>query len=90
LIVALALEHLWRDRDDPNEVFFIFAVANLHKARAFISVPDAAETAEMLESLWAITGSWNESEPDWQLLSRLHSILGAQGIGARSTNAVIC
>ena len=72
---GLALENLWRGKEDRDEVFFIFAVADLNKARASISSPDAAVAAEMLESLRATTGSWNESEPDWQLLSRLHSIL---------------
>ncbi len=45
-------------------MFFIFTVADLDKARAFISAPDAAETGGKSESLQAITGSSNESEPD--------------------------
>lgn len=40
----LALEHLWRGLEDPNEVFFVLTVADLDKAKAFISAPDAAET----------------------------------------------
>lgn len=41
---GLSLEHLWRGIADPNEAFFIFTVADIDKAEAFISAPDAAET----------------------------------------------
>jgi hypothetical protein len=40
---GLSLEHLWRGLEDANEVFFIFAVADIAKARAFVSAPDAKE-----------------------------------------------
>ena len=45
----------------------MFIVADLDKARAFISAPDAVEReVRKAVSLRAITGSWNESEPDGQ------------------------
>lgn len=43
---GLTLESLWRNREDPNEVFFVFAVASLDKAQAFIAAPDAAQTGK--------------------------------------------
>jgi hypothetical protein len=43
---GLTLENLWRGLADPNEVFFIFSVADLNKAKAFITAPDAAETGK--------------------------------------------
>ena len=41
---GLTLESLWRGLEDPNNVFFVFAVADLNRAKAFISAPDAAKT----------------------------------------------
>jgi hypothetical protein len=41
---GLSLEQLWRGVEDANEVFFIFAVADINKAKAFLSAPDAEET----------------------------------------------
>jgi hypothetical protein len=43
---GLSLENLWRGVEDSNEVVFIFKVADLDKAKAFISVPDAKEAGE--------------------------------------------
>jgi hypothetical protein len=43
---GLTLENLWRSIDDPNHIFFLFAVADLHQAKAFISSPDAARAAQ--------------------------------------------
>ena len=40
---GLRLRNLWRDVEDPNNVFFLFDVASLDKAREFISSPTAAE-----------------------------------------------
>ena len=40
---GLHLTDLWRDIEDPNNVFFIFRVSDLKKARAFISAPEATE-----------------------------------------------
>lgn len=44
---GLSLEHLWRGIEDANEVFFILAVADIDKAKAFISAPDAEETGRL-------------------------------------------
>jgi len=41
---GLSLESLWRGVENPNEVFFTFTVADIDKAKAFISAPDAEET----------------------------------------------
>jgi hypothetical protein len=43
---GLSLEHLWRGLEDANEVFFIFAVADFDRARAFISAPDSKEAGQ--------------------------------------------
>jgi hypothetical protein len=43
---GLRLRDLWRELEDPNNVFFVFEVANLDKARAFISDPAAAEAGK--------------------------------------------
>jgi hypothetical protein len=40
---GLRLTDLWRDIQDPNNVFFIFQVADLDKARAYIADPKSAE-----------------------------------------------
>ena len=40
---GLKLVHLWRDVDDPNNVFFLVEVGSMRKARAFISTPEAVE-----------------------------------------------
>lgn len=40
---GLRLTHFWRGLDDPNSVFFLFEVADIEKARAFIGTPEAAE-----------------------------------------------
>jgi hypothetical protein len=42
---GLHLEHLWVGDDDPNEVFFIFAIADRAKAAAFMDTPEAARGA---------------------------------------------
>ena len=40
---GLTLTNLWRDIEDPNNVFFVFDVANVDRARAFINDPKGAE-----------------------------------------------
>lgn len=40
---GLRLRDLWRDLKDPRDVWFVFEVGNVDKARAFIS--DPAEVA---------------------------------------------
>jgi hypothetical protein len=43
---GMKLVHLWRDVDDPNNVFFLFEVASIKKARDFINTPGAAQAGE--------------------------------------------
>ena len=41
---GLVLVNLWRGADDPNEVFFLFQVAERRRAEDFIHSPEAANT----------------------------------------------
>lgn len=41
---GLLLTNLWRDAEDPNNVFFLFRVTSKYTARAFLQDPAAAET----------------------------------------------
>jgi len=43
---GLRLLQLWRSLAEPNNVFFVFEVGSLDKARAFVSAPDAAEAGK--------------------------------------------
>ena len=43
---GLRLVHIWRKLEEPNDVFFLFEVASLDKAREFIANPEAANAAE--------------------------------------------
>jgi hypothetical protein len=43
---GLRLRDLWRGLEEPNHVFFVFEVADLEKARAFINDPTAAEAGK--------------------------------------------
>jgi hypothetical protein len=43
---GLKLESLWRSIEYPNEVFFLFSVADLEQARAFTSAVAPAEAAK--------------------------------------------
>jgi hypothetical protein len=40
---GLRLVNLWRSLEEPSNVFFLFEVASLEKAREFISNPEAAK-----------------------------------------------
>jgi len=40
---GLRLVNVWRTVDEPNNVFFMFEVASVDKAREFISNPEAAK-----------------------------------------------
>ena len=40
---GLRLKSLWRDIEDPNNVYFLFDVEDVGRAKAFISDPAAAE-----------------------------------------------
>jgi hypothetical protein len=35
--------NFWRAIDEPNNVFFLFQVSNLERARKFVTSPDAAK-----------------------------------------------
>jgi hypothetical protein len=43
---GLRLRDLWREVEEPNNVFFMFEVVSLNTAQAFISDPAAAETGK--------------------------------------------
>lgn len=43
---GLRLLHIWRSLEEPNNVFFLFEVASMDKAREFISNPEAAKAGE--------------------------------------------
>lgn len=43
---GLHLKNVWRGVEEPNNVFFLFEVTDLEKARAFISNSAAAETGK--------------------------------------------
>jgi len=43
---GLSLVKLWRSVEQPGNVFFVFEVANMNKAREFISNPEAAKAGE--------------------------------------------
>jgi hypothetical protein len=43
---GLRLVHIWRDVEEPNNIFFIFEAASVDKARKFISDPEAAKAGE--------------------------------------------
>lgn len=43
---GLTLESLWRTLEDPSSFFFVFAVADLSRAKAFISSPDATKSGK--------------------------------------------
>jgi hypothetical protein len=43
---GLRLVHIWRSVEEPNNVFFLFEVASMEKAREFIGDPEAAKAGE--------------------------------------------
>jgi len=43
---GLKLIQLWRSIDDPNNVFFLFEVSSIEKARAFLRAPAASEARQ--------------------------------------------
>ena len=53
---GLILLHLWRHTEDPNNVFFVFKVADLQKAQAFIRTPGAAKTGK---ASGVLDGEWH-------------------------------
>jgi len=44
---GLYLTDLWRDMEDPNNVFFVLRVSDLDKARAFLADPKSAEVGKI-------------------------------------------
>ena len=46
LAAGLTVVHLWRELEDPNNIFFVLEVADLEKAQAFISSPEGKDTGE--------------------------------------------
>ena len=45
--VGLLLLHVWRTLEEPDNVFFLFEVKDIYKARAFISTSDAVEAGKI-------------------------------------------
>lgn len=43
---GLRLIQIWRKVEEPNNIFSLFEVANIEKARNFIGNPEAAQAAE--------------------------------------------
>jgi len=43
---GLRLQRMWRSMEDANNIFFLFEMESVEKARAFISDPKAAEAAK--------------------------------------------
>ena len=44
---GLQLVEMWRGVEDPNNVFFLFKVGDVDRARDFVSDPEAAEAGEV-------------------------------------------
>jgi hypothetical protein len=42
---GLTLVHLWQCIDNPSQVFFLFEVEDVQRARAFVKAEDASQTA---------------------------------------------
>jgi hypothetical protein len=47
LDAGLRLVRIWRSVEEPNDVFFLFEVASMDKARKFIADPEAAKAGEV-------------------------------------------
>ena len=43
---GLKLVHLWQDEDSPSQVFFLFEVEDIARAKAFVNGPDAQSARE--------------------------------------------
>jgi hypothetical protein len=43
---GLEVKAIWRDYDDPNQVFFLFSVASLERAKAYVSSSASAEAGK--------------------------------------------
>lgn len=42
---GLKLVHLWQDEDIPSQVFFLFEIEDIARARAFVDSPDVQKSA---------------------------------------------
>jgi hypothetical protein len=58
---GLRLANLWRSVEEPDNVFFMFEVADLERARAFIGDPAAAEAGK---AAGVIDGEYHFLESD--------------------------
>lgn len=43
---GLTLKHVWRDRSEPNNFWFVFEVASVERAQAFIDDPESEKKGE--------------------------------------------
>ena len=43
---GLDLSNLWQTVDDKNNVFFLFKVASIEKAKVFVNAPEAADAGK--------------------------------------------
>ncbi len=53
---GLRLTNLWQDLADPNNIFFLFEVESVDRARAFIEDPEAAKVGE---ASGVLDGEWH-------------------------------
>lgn len=44
---GLKLVNMWRSVEEPNNVFFLFEVADMDRANRFINSPDSAQAGEV-------------------------------------------
>ncbi|MFC1502445.1 hypothetical protein ACFL6A_03435 [bacterium] len=44
---GLQLINMWRSIEEPNNVFFLFEITNMDKAREFVSNPEAAKAGDV-------------------------------------------
>ena len=43
---GLTVEHLWSEENNPNNVFFLFAIESKEKALAFMDRPESVDVGE--------------------------------------------
>jgi hypothetical protein len=43
---SLRVQHVWRNVDDPDEVFMLFEVTDLARARAFVTSADVPKAVQ--------------------------------------------
>ena len=42
---GLVLDHMWRDHENPNNIWFVFEVTEIDKSREFMNAPEAEVAA---------------------------------------------